>query len=134
MNRFFADAWFYIALLDADDQGHKRAAVWVEAGGGRIVTTRWVLAEVANSLSAPALRRVTADFLHVLETLPEVKIADGSDVLYARGLALYSRRADKEWSLTDCISFLVMADEGLSVALTNDHHFEQAGFTAVFAN
>ncbi len=134
MSRFFGDAWFYIALLDADDHGHARAAAWVAASGGNIVTSRWVLAEVANSLSAPALRRVAADFLHVLETLPEVKIADESDGLYTRGLALYSRRADKEWSLTDCISFLVMADEGLSAALTNDHHFEQAGFTAVFAD
>jgi uncharacterized protein len=131
---FFADAWFYIALLDADDQGHARAAAWMEAGGGRIVTTRWVLAEVANSLSAPALRGLTADFLYVLETLPEVKIAQDSDGLYARGLALYSRRADKEWSLTDCISFLVMADEEISDALTNDHHFEQAGFTTIFAD
>ena len=106
----------------------------MEAGGGRIVTTRWVLAEVANSLSSPALRGVTADFLYVLETLPEVKIADESDGLYARGLAVYSRRGDKEWSLTDCISFLVMADEGLVDALTNDHHFEQAGFTVTFAD
>ena len=44
-------------------------------------------------------------------------------------MSLYSRRPDKEWSLTDCISFVVMSDEGLTEALTGDHHFEQAGFT-----
>jgi hypothetical protein len=44
---------------------------------------------------------------------------------------LYFQRRDKEWSLTDCISFTVMSDEGLTDALTGDHHFEQAGFTAL---
>jgi len=41
---------------------------------------------------------------------------------------LYRRRQDKDWSLTDCISFVVMADEGLTESLTADRHFEQAGF------
>ena len=56
MKEVFADAWFYIALLDADDQGHARAAAWLRAFDGSIVTTRWVLVEAANSLAAPALR------------------------------------------------------------------------------
>ena len=45
-----------------------------------------------------------------------------------RGVALFAQRPDKEWSLTDCISFVVMREHGLSDALTADHHFEQAGF------
>jgi uncharacterized protein len=40
-------------------------------------------------------------------------------------------RRDKEWSLTDCISFVVMKERGLTEALTADHHFEQAGFKAL---
>jgi predicted nucleic acid-binding protein len=51
--------------------------------------------------------------------------------LFDAGLELYSRRPDKEWSLTDCISFVVMEEHGLTEALTTDHHFEQAGFTAL---
>lgn len=51
--------------------------------------------------------------------------------LQQRGLALYAQRLDKEWSLTDCITFLVMSAEGLTDALTEDHHFEQAGFNAL---
>ena len=132
MKPLFADAWFYIALLDADDQGHKRATAWLQKFHGRMITTRWVLNEAANSLASPALRGATAGFLRSLETQPEVRIVGGSDELYARGLILYGARADKEWSLTDCISFLVMGDEGLIEALTGDHHFHQAGFTALF--
>ena len=48
--------------------------------------------------------------------------------LLEQGMDLYARRPDKEWSLTDCISFVVMSQNGLEEALTGDHHFEQAGF------
>lgn len=51
-----------------------------------------------------------------------------STELFDRGIALYSERRDKQWPLTDCISFVVMADHGLTHALTGDRHFEQAGF------
>ena len=131
MKRVFADAWFYIALLDADDQGHERAAAWSCDFEGKIITTRWVLVEAANSLAAPTLRKAMAAFLARIESDPDVRIVTDSDGLYPRGLALYAARPDKEWSLTDCISFVVMADEGLTEALTGDHHFEQAGFTAL---
>lgn len=52
-------------------------------------------------------------------------------VLFSEGLLLYRDREDKEWSLTDCISFVVMEREGLTEALTGDHHFEQAGYGAL---
>jgi len=54
-----------------------------------------------------------------------------STEVFSRGLLLFDSRADKEWSLTDCISFVVMEDRGLTDALTADHHFEQAGFRAL---
>jgi predicted nucleic acid-binding protein len=46
-------------------------------------------------------------------------------------LDLYASRFDKAWSLTDCISFVVMEQQGIREALTGDHHFEQAGFVAL---
>jgi uncharacterized protein len=48
--------------------------------------------------------------------------------LFSAGLELFRSRRDKEWSLTDCMSFVVMRERGITDALTNDHHFEQAGF------
>ena len=97
------------------------------------VTTRWVLTEVANALSKSISRGDVATFLGGLEDDPNVRIAGDSDALYRSGLALYKARSDKHWSLTDCISFVVMEQEGLREALTRDRHFEQAGFVAVFA-
>ncbi len=60
-------------------------------------------------------------------------IVGGSDDLFRRGLKLYVERPDQTWSLTDCISFVVMEEHRIRDALTRDHHFEQAGFRAVFA-
>jgi predicted nucleic acid-binding protein len=53
------------------------------------------------------------------------------DDLYEAGIELYRARADKDWSLTDCISFVVMEERGIADALTGDRHFEQAGFQAM---
>ena len=64
-------------------------------------------------------------------TTPGVKIVAPDQALLDRGLALYRARPDKDWSLTDCISFVVMEREKIAEALTADHHFEQAGFLAL---
>ena len=64
---------------------------------------------------------------------PVFQLVRATSELIQRGNNLYCKRADKEWPLTDCISFVVMQDQGLSEALTADHHFEQAGFQALLA-
>ncbi len=73
-------------------------------------------------------------FLETLPSLPEFRIEPFGVDLYRRGLKLYGDRPDKEWSLTDCISFVVMSERHLVDALTRDHHFKQAGFIPLFAN
>jgi uncharacterized protein len=62
---------------------------------------------------------------------PLTTVVPFDSTLMNRGLALFASRSDKDWSLTDCVSFLVMNDRGITDALTADHHFEQAGFVAV---
>jgi len=52
----------------------------------------------------------------------------------ASGWTLYQQRPDKEWGLTDCISFVVMQEQGISEAFTSDHHFTQAGFTILLSH
>jgi len=75
-------------------------------------------------------RAAFVDLFRLLTTHPAVEIVSGDEWL-RRGLHLFERRRDKAWSLTDCISFAVMTDRGLTDALTGDHHFEQAGFRAL---
>ena len=133
MKIVFADAWFYVTLMHAGDEHHVRVAAWFRAFTGRFVTTRPVLTEVANGLAAPQFRNRVAALLLRLENDPKVRIVGNSDVLYTRGLTLYAQRPDKEWSLTDCMSFVVMREEGIREALTRDHHFTQASFEPIFA-
>jgi len=66
--------------------------------------------------------------LQRVEEDASIRVIMSSDGLYERGLALFAARPDKEWLPTDCISFVVMAEEQLADALTGDRHFEQAGF------
>jgi predicted nucleic acid-binding protein len=71
------------------------------------------------------------EFHHAMRSDPSVKIIPSDSGLFAAGLKLYEARPDKEGSLADCISFVVMQREGLTDALTGDQHFTQAGFRAL---
>lgn len=132
MKPVFADAFFYVACLNRADQHHDKVMVAASQPLGRLVTTRWVLMEVVDALAASESRSRLAAFIRALEMDPETTIVEARPTLFQRGLKLFDERPDKEWTLTDCISFVVMADEGLTDALTGDHHFEQAGFRALF--
>ena len=134
MKAVFADAFFYIALLNERDEHHERVTEYADSTVDFFYTTRWILAEVANTFGKTSIRVAAARFLLEIEHDPNVKIVGDSDELYRRGLALYTDRPDKQWSLTDCISFLVMEDESITDALTRDHHFSQAGFVPMFSD
>ncbi len=130
MSAVFADTFFYLNLLRDGEPGHDRA---LEASRNRrtIVTTEFILLELGN---ACARAEDHADFLALVEGIrasTRLSIIALDSVLLNRGLELMAKRPDKDWSLTDCISFAVMADEGIREALTADHHFEQAGFKAL---
>lgn len=131
MRTVFADTFFFLALLDSREAFHRQASQFSRDPEVQIVTTEWVLAEFGNAYSDP---RERADFISLYGILivhPRVKIIPAQTSLFQSGIELFAERADKEWSLVDCISFVIMQSEGLTEALTGDHHFEQAGFTAL---
>jgi len=126
----FADTSFYLALLRGDDPVHPRALAESRAGHS-IVTTEFILLELGN-----ACARATdhADFLALVAGLrasPRATIVPLGSQLLERGMQLMGERQDKDWSLTDCISFVVMKEHGIQDVLTTDKHFEQAGFVAL---
>jgi predicted nucleic acid-binding protein len=129
MRAVFADTFYYIALLDANDSAHETAVAATRQLNSPTVTTVWVLLELANTLSASRHRGIFARFLDRLRANPNVLIYEAEREVFDLGVNLYRNREDKEWSLTDCISFVVMTREGIADALTGDHHFEQAGFS-----
>jgi uncharacterized protein len=133
MNRVFADAFYFVALLNRADQYHTQATSAARQLHGEIVTTEWVLTEVADALAESASRRSVVPFIRDLAQDPRVKIVRAAAGWFELGLRLYEQRPDKDWPLTDCISFAVMTEEKLTEALTGDHHFEQAGFKPLLA-
>jgi predicted nucleic acid-binding protein len=133
MSRVFADTFYYLALLNKRDGAHARALEVSESVATRTMTTAWVLAEVGDAMAETPLRPAFPRFVDSLRANPNVVVLPAGPELFEDGLALYRRYADKEWSLTDCISFTVMRRHRLNAALTGDHHFVQAGFKALLA-
>jgi predicted nucleic acid-binding protein len=129
MKAVFADTFYYIALLDANDSAHEAAVAATRELKTTTVTTAWVLLELANTLSASRQRGLFVKLLSRLRENPNVTIYEAEREIFDLGVDLYRKRDDKEWSLTDCISFVVMEREGIAEALSGDHHFEQAGFS-----
>lgn len=125
----FADTSYYLALLNRADAWHAVATRMSQSVRGRIVTTDFVLVEVGNALSRANLRSSFVHLIPHLRSASQVTIVPATRSLLDEGYDLFTQRPDKDWSLTDCISFVVMDRQGVSEALTADHHFEQAGFT-----
>ena len=97
----------------------------------RLVTTEFVLLEIGDGLAAVRLRHQAVDIIELFRTDPDVEIVPAPTDLFAAAFALYRARADQGWRLTDCASFVVMGERGLTAALTADAHFRQAGFRAL---
>lgn len=131
MLQMFLDASYAIALSSPTDQHHQlavRLAEQLEANRTPLVTTRAVVLEIGNALAKRRYRAAAVTLMAALENDPNVEIVPLSETLYADALELYRTRPDKEWGLTDCISFVIMQERGLTEALTADGHFQQAGF------
>lgn len=132
MTSVFADSFYFFALANPRDPSHTIAVAFSQTYVGQVVTTGWVLTELADGWAKPTPWRVVfVQMLADLQANPDILIVPATDRLLHEGILLYSQRPDKEWSLTDCISFVVMQREGIAKALTGDHHFEQAGFVAL---
>jgi hypothetical protein len=120
----FVDTGFLLAALHRRDQLYTRAKAWHRVLVEPLLTTEYVLWEIVNQLSDPMDRPKVHKSIDEIRSAPEWDIVAASADLFERGLASHRQHADKEWSLTDCISFLVMRDCGITQALTYDHHLE----------
>jgi uncharacterized protein len=131
MSSTFADSFFFLAMMNVRDACHNEAVSLSAALSGPIITTQWVLAEVGDAFSKPQDRDRFIDLLAIIEEDQRIQVISASDSYFRRGCELFRQRPDKAWSLTDCISFVVMQERSITEALTGDHHFSQAGFVTL---
>jgi len=130
--RFFLDTAYVLALLNPNDIYHKKARAILSAmhSAREVCITEAVLIEIGNALSRSNRIAATA-FINSCYSTPNVKVVSVDTPFLKRAVDFYNNREDKDWGLTDCISFIVMIDQDLKEALTTDEHFQQAGFIAL---
>jgi len=130
----FLDTAYVYAIVNPNDQWHAPAVSWqseVVSSKTPLVTTEFILTEIADGLSAVKFRNAAAQIVRTLQLDASIEIVTASTDLFCAGFDLYEARTDKDWGLTDCISFVVMTRRGITGALTTDDHFRQAGFQAL---
>lgn len=127
----FIDTAYLIALVLTDDAYHEKAVELHRQQIGQLITTEYVLFEYADGMCSARHRRLVEPTLGALQRDRRIEIVPASSRLLDAAMRLFISRPDKEWSLTDCSSFIVMEEHGLVHALTADHHFEQSGFKAM---
>jgi len=131
VNRVFLDTSGLIAVVNVDDQWHSLAeSTWQELlrANTSFLTTSLVLIEVADGLSRIHQRSLAVYLYDRLRSSPQVEIIQVVQATEEQAWDLFRERQDKDWGMTDCVSFVVMRDRDLQEAFTNDRHFEQAGF------
>jgi len=128
----FADTFYWIALTMPSEAAHRRALEF----NGNIITTDEVLSEWLTFFSGSPdnIRQETSLAAYDILNDPSIRVIPQSRATFMAGLQLYHARPDKHYSLIDCISMQTMKREGLTDVLTNDRHFEQEGFRALFRN
>ena len=131
MNPRFVDTSFLLALSFRRDVNHQRAITLYRSLPKAYLTTEYVLLEFLDGAAGRTTREIAMKSVDAMRVDPAIRIIPTSADLEAAGQLMYRTHTDKEWGLTDCISFVVMRQHGLSEALTSDHHFEQAGFKAL---
>jgi Predicted nucleic acid-binding protein, contains PIN domain len=130
----FLDTAYVNALINTRDQWHERAVVWQERLAKErrpLLSTEFILVEIADTLATIRFRKHAIQMINLLKDNPFVEIVPLSSELFEKALELYKRRMDKGWGLTDCTSFIIMQRYDIIDVLTNDKHFQQAGFRAL---
>lgn len=128
----FVDTGLLLAIVQPRDSLHERALSGLATlAGEELVVTEYILVEVANALSKGSRRPRAQMIADQVRHSGDYRFTPASPALLEAGLRLHRSRPDKDWSLTDCISFHVMQERDITRALAHDEHFEQAGFVAL---
>lgn len=131
MKIVFADTLYWIAIVRPRDPWKSAAQEAMHSLGNTvIITTDEILIEFLNHLAegGSQLREQAVKMVGAIMDNPNVRVIPQTRDSFLKGLSLYEQRADKGYSLTDCISMHTMKSESVTEVLTNDHHFEQEGF------
>ena len=129
--KIFVDTAFVLALVNERDQYHERAQELADfLDGQELLITDAVLLEIGNAL-VRGFKKQAIDIISDFVESEEVEVVYYTPQVFEKAFSMYKKYSDKEWSLVDCISFVIMQERGIKQALTFDAHFQQAGFKVI---
>ncbi len=135
MKKIFADTFYWVALINPQDDWHQKILeISYSLEETILVTTEEVLIEVLAfySKSGYHIKKRTTNFVNSILASSQVEVIEQTHQSFSLGLKLYQQRLDKGYSLTDCISMNTMKQLGIIEILTHDYHFTQEGFMILF--
>lgn len=127
----FVDTGFVIAVLSERDRYNEAAMGWLERIDRELtplVISTAIILELGDGFRRTQHWPDFAAFIDGLCDSASTTVVEVDRSILRRAMELRTGRADKEWGLTDCTSFIIMRDRGISAALACDRHFQQAGF------
>lgn len=135
MKKILIDTSVWVAISDSRDGGHKSALAFVQqlVNGYRLITTNYVLDETYTLLLMNAGYQTTLDFKQRIDIMIESQMLEVvwiDEEIASESWQIFEQfNIDKQWSFTDCTSYVVMKQRGIAEAFTLDRHFAQMGFT-----
>lgn len=135
MKSIFADTFYWAALLNPKDEYHaivKNYSRQLESA--ILVTSDEVVTEFLNFFSKyhPLMRQGAVQRTKEILNNDSIQVIPSNHNRFLAGIELYQKRPDKGYSLTDCLSMLIMRKLEIQEILTHDKHFTQEGFTILF--
>ena len=130
----FIDTSGFYALLAGQDNQHRNARDILHGAArdkSQFITTDYVLDETATLLRARGLEHLIDPFFDIVFASRACCIVWMDEDRFLKTRSFFIKHSDHEWSFTDCASFIVMKEMKLSLALTKDKHYQEAGFTAL---
>ena len=132
MRRVFIDSGYLVALVKKRDPYRAKAlevSAQLNQGQVEFITTTAVIYEFLDALSQPLYRQEAVQIWKLIQRTGAIEVTPITQALFEQAVDLYESRRDKKWGITNCMSFVVMNERGISDALAVDADFEQAGFT-----
>jgi len=135
MKKILIDTSAWVAISDSRDGSHKSALAFVQqlVKGYRLITTNYVLDETYTLLLMNAGYQTTLDFKQRIDIMIESQVLEVvwiDEVIASESWQIFEQfNIDKQWSFTDCTSYVVMKQRAIAEAFTLDRHFAQMGFT-----
>ena len=130
--KIFIDSSAFLALEDESDQYHAEALQFREQVLRKrryeVITSSYILNETLTLIRFKISIKASIDFSKKIRMSEVVKMVQVSRELEEKALDIFERYDDKDFSFTDCVSFVIMREMGIKEAFAFDQHFDQMEF------